>query len=254
MKLKLYFLLFVAMLITLTACINNDFSNNATQEGSSLASDGTIESSGMSTFTSETSTEKPTLNPTDDTTETPTEQPTEAPTDASTEPPKDPRLVELEALFRWRQGNWYNFALTSYYDSPEKVDLYKLFYNGIPGSPRVDLTEDEKNQLWSVPGFEPYMDLVCLPEDMMNGILEQYFGITLADCDLENSGLYYMESKHCYFICVSDVGGCYDLVLEKLEEQHNGLIVVFYIANGKEGAVELMPYGDGYRIVGNYPR
>lgn len=246
MKLKLSILMFVAMLITLTACINMNDSDNPTQESSTPVTTESVEFSETSTSMSETATEKPT--------ERPTEKPTETPTEAPTEPPRDPRLVEFETLFRWGRGNWFHFALTSYYDSPEKIDLYKLFYNGFPENPRVELTQDEKNQLWSVPGFEPYMDLVCLPEDMMNRTLEQYFGITLADCNLENSGLYYLESKHCYFVCSSDVGGFSDLLIEKLEEQPNGIIAVFYTADGKEGAVELMPYGDSYRIVGNYPR
>ena len=256
MKKKLCIPLIVALLISLIACGNDGIGDDETQGSSTSATAGsTTSTDSSSTATSESVTESTQETITEIPTETVTEAHKETVTEASAEPPRDPRLVELEFLFSFGGLNWYNLALTSFYDSPEKINLKKLFHNGVLDTGGVQLTKEEKELvIQNLPGYEPYMELVVLPAEEMDRVLEQYFGITLSDCHPEDFGMYYLESKSSWVLYASDLEACFNLVFESLEERSDGSIAIDYIGDGRKCTVVILKVGYNFRIISNIPR
>ena len=80
------------------------------------------------------------------------------------------------------EHDWYNLALTSYYASPEEIDLYLLFYNGFLDQDE-DPTPEELKFLEEQPGFESSYSLNRLPTSQMDAVMAKYFGTTLAACN-----------------------------------------------------------------------
>ena len=253
MKKKLYIVLLIALLISFTACANVSVEDGEKHESSFPVTSGSTETE---TSNTEKTTEKPTEFPTETLTEIPTEAPTDPPTEPPTEPPRDPRLVELEGLFsKLGFNNWYNLALTSFYDSPEKINLKKFFNNGILGAGGVLLTQEEKDLVkQNLPGYESYMDLVVLPAEEMDRVLQQHFGIGLSDFHPEDFNMYYLESKSSWVLCASDMEACFNLVFESLEERSDGSIAIDYIGNGRKGTVVILKVGYDFRILSNLSR
>ena len=156
----------------------------------------------------------------------------------------NPRLERSEA-------DWFPRALTSYYDSPEKIDLFQLFYTGIPGADNTPSTA-ELAFLENKPGYEPEFDLVRIPTAEMNRVLREYFGITLSETEgigLEN--FLYNEQTDCYYHSHTDTNLSFREVTAA-EELEDGLWHVIYAAQGDDhGVVTLRRYDGGWQILSN---
>ena len=109
--------------------------------------------------------------------------------------------VAMEELFILQ--SWYNQALTCEYDSPEQIGIYSFFHSGFKGEPKI--TDEEWAQLKNMQGFgAPWGDIYRLPQDKMNAVLTEYFGITLEDVDPTGfNALAYLESTNCYYFKAS---------------------------------------------------
>lgn len=157
---------------------------------------------------------------------------------------------EFDALFSGLSR--YCFALSNWYDSPEKVWLRGLFETGFQGE--HEPTDEEWVQLKNVQGFSENYDFFRLPVSKMNEVLMQYFGITLDQMDASAfDGLTYLESTDCWYYMATGAVGINGFRTQLVEYPPDGTIRVYYISNYKDGVgmVTLQPYGDGYRILSN---
>lgn len=148
--------------------------------------------------------------------------------------------------------SWYNRALTCEFDNPVQLKLHNLFYCGFPGESQ-EPTAEEWEQLKDKQGFDENYDLIRLPENRMNQVLEEYFGITLEDIPEEGfSGLTYLESTGCWYFMTTGWLGVEKLQVLTVETLENGVIHVCYDAD-YWGVYDLMlrPHGDGYRVLSN---
>ena len=109
----------------------------------------------------------------------------------------NPRMYRSEA-------DWYPRALTSFYENAGKIDLFQLFYGGIPGADNA-LTDAEREFLESTPGYDPELGVKRIPAAEMSRVLQEYFGTPLEMLDgigLEN--FIYWKEQDCYYHCHSD--------------------------------------------------
>ena len=157
---------------------------------------------------------------------------------------------EFDALFGGLSR--YCFALSNWYDSPEKVWLRGLFETGFQGE--HEPTDAEWEQLKDVQGFNENYDFFRLPVSKMNDVLMEYFGITLDQMDASAfKGLTYLESTDCWYYMATGAVGINGFRTQSVEYPPDGTIRVYYISNYKDGVgvVTLQPYGNGYRILSN---
>lgn len=167
-----------------------------------------------------------------------------------TKPTEEDLLAKLDALFG---GNtWYNIALTSFYETPEQIDL-KCFVNNTLIPYGGDLTDEESNFLSQYTDMF-WMDIRRIDSEDIEEVLQQYLGIGLED--LENPDhpqLPYWEETDCYYLIANDADYTEDFHAEAVEVAEDGTICLTYTCNfpASPCMVRLMPYGDGYRILSN---
>ena len=167
-----------------------------------------------------------------------------------TEPTEEDLLAKLDALFG---GNtWYNIALTSFYETPEQIDL-KCFVNNTLIPHGEDLTDEEYNFLSQYTDMF-WIDIRRIDSEDIEEVLQQYLGIGLED--LENPDhpqLPYWEETGCYYLIANDADYTEGFHAEAVEVSEDGTICLTYTCNSSDSSrmVRLMPYGDGYRILSN---
>lgn len=174
-------------------------------------------------------------------------------------PVSEETWVQLQALFADGQF-WYTQALTSEFRTPEEVDLRELFYRGIPGVDNT-LQADERAYLEDIWSYEFQLDIVRLPADQMDAVLQAYLGVSLADT--RGNGLdtlTYWAEADCYYLSRGDTNAIQVLPYSAYV-QEDGTIRLAYDRSsfGAEPAEEsswvvtLQPTGSGYQIVSNQP-
>lgn len=167
---------------------------------------------------------------------------------------------ELTGLFADPQS-WYSRALTSRFAYPEDVDLYELFYLGIPGV-EYALTQEEAAAL-AAQGVSTEPDVDRLPKGVMSEVLLQLFGLPLEDFTgygLEKYAT--IPDSDCYFHCHGDTNAM-PVSVTGIWAQADGTVLVRYIRGGQVnlGTVDSRPwtavlfrYGDGgWQIRSNLP-
>lgn len=172
-------------------------------------------------------------------------------------PPTEPtepqgELAEIAVLFQYYKENWYNMSLTSFYTKPQEVNLAKFFYNGFQDIPAKGPTAEEAELLKDMPGFDVAYDLIRLPRERMEAVLQEFWGLQLSDFDL--NGLYYVASTDTYYLSHTDAAGLIDIQFENLVKAEDGTITVDYTDGIRKGTVTLAPNGDSYRVVANKER
>ncbi len=104
-------------------------------------------------------------------------------------PLDDATYAELTSLFAYEvspHNNWYLRALTSYYSTPEEIDLRYLFWSGCNDA---QPTQEEQDYALAndSEGNAQYADLMRVTENGMNEILDQYLGISLSQTSKDNA-------------------------------------------------------------------
>lgn len=88
-------------------------------------------------------------------------------------------LDYYQALMGWDSGYDYFRAAGSVFNTPEDLDLYHFFYNGVGIAAGWDMLNDEDRDLLLAAGFLEDMDIQMLPGSVMDEKLQQYFGLGL---------------------------------------------------------------------------
>ncbi len=195
-------------------------------------------------------------------TEAPTTPITKIPTlevpSADGVPVDEAGLAELQELFADYNG-WYSRILTSDFEAPAQIDLYELFYKGIPGADNTLQAEERAylETVWSE--FEFRMDAQRIPAEEMDEVLQQYLGVLLAETDKTGLERFtFWEAGNCYYLAHGDTNIIQPL-LHSAYIQEDGTVAVYYSngnfdANAKpkpEKVAVLQPQEDGYRILSN---
>lgn len=173
-------------------------------------------------------------------------------TEPSETSPMEGQLMVYNILFS-DKNSWYNKALSCQYSSPTQLSLKKVFSCGFAEESSKP-SDAEWAQLKDIPGFDINLDLLRLPADKMNQVLQEYFGITLDDVDETGfNGLTFLESTNCYYFMATDAMIVEYFNATTVENREDGSIRVTYTtgANSTVFVVTLMPNGDGYRIQSN---
>lgn len=149
------------------------------------------------------------------------------------------------------EADWYPLALNSFYETPAQIDLYQLFYNGIPGADNT-LTAAERAFLNTCPGYEPEYDLDRIPAAEMDRVLQAYFGTTLEQT--EGIGLekfLYWKEQDCYYHCHSDSNLFFVEIVHCEEVKDRLWRIVYTTQQGGSQVVTLMQVNSGWQVIAN---
>ena len=103
-------------------------------------------------------------------------------------------------------------------------------------------------------------DITKLPIDRMDAVLQKYFGVTYAQCDLSLSRerIVYYEPHNCCYMFHNDANSVMDFTFEKMEKNADGTVKVYYsmasYAPCPTGVLTLKLVGDTYQVLSNQPR
>ena len=163
---------------------------------------------------------------------------------------------EMTAFFQDLLGpysSWYAQALTSYYDQPAGIDLFQLFYNGIPG---VDNTPGpaELAFLNDQPGYNPEFDLVRIPGQEMDRVLGEYLGIDRTEAlGLGLEQFMYDPQSDCYYHSHTDTNANAPTVTAAAELPNGNWQVLYTNDFLGNGVAILHGHEDKWQLVSNRP-
>lgn len=167
-----------------------------------------------------------------------------------TQPPE----TDYQALFS-ELGSWYNMALATQYSNPQELRLSEFFYNGFRDE-KTTATDEEWAQLKEAPGFLEEYDLIRLPAEKIDAVLQEYFGVSLVQ--LEEGcfeGLAYLANTDCYYMMHTDALGAEGVRIKAITELADGTIQLTYTKNQAESefAVVVRSIDGGFQMVSNQP-
>ena len=165
-----------------------------------------------------------------------------------------------DGFFNGDYLNIRNQFLSSTYETPEDIDLFALFYcgDGSAGSAAapegVDPAELERAMLDALGGAEPDCGATMLTTAQMDGVLEEYLGLTLAETSQVGLDQFtYLPEYDVYFHYHGDTNYRASVAFQSGEK--NGELVRLtyddaFMADGLK-EVTLREQGDGWRFVSN---
>lgn len=112
-----------------------------------------------------------------------------------------------------------NMMLSSVYKDVREIDLYKLFYNGIPETCN-DICDEEKKILSAIDAGAEHLDIIKITSLQMNNILQTYADIEIDQTEKYNlDKLIYLERYDAYYMIHGD---CIDTRCEVISGTPNG--------------------------------
>lgn len=125
------------------------------------------------------------------------------------------------ALLDWYSDDLYTQALGTIFNTPEDVDLYYFFYNGVmEHAGWRDLGSAERDYLLAN-GFLEEMDIQIMPADRIEARLQKYFGLELEDVRIPHGWVYYAPTD-CYYTNHNDAWLPY-VTVTGVEEYPDGI-------------------------------
>ena len=155
------------------------------------------------------------------------------------------------------EHDWYNMALTSYYETPAQLDLGLFFYNGFPWLEEPSLTEEEMAYLKVQPAFLTDLPVDRFSTAQVNDVLIHYFGITLEQTEKKGIEDYvYYDKLDTYYHSHSDALLVQDITVTDVDVREDGSYVIYYtpddISYG-QGIAVMLPTDGGWRFISNQP-
>ena len=149
--------------------------------------------------------------------------------------------------------SWYAQALTSYYDHPAGIDLFQLFYNGIPGVNNTP-SKEELTFLNGQPGYNPDFDLFRIPGQEMDRVLGEYLGIDRTEAlGLGMANFMYDPQSDCYYHCHTDTNASCPTVTAAQELPNGDWQVLYTDGFLGDGVVTLRQRDGKWQILSNLP-
>lgn len=132
-----------------------------------------------------------------------------------------------DKFFNGENMNIRNQFLSSLYDTPEKIDLFQLFYSG--SGQEIYPTEAEKEALIARNGWDTAPDCGCdkISRATIDTLLTKNMGLTLADTDKIGLDKFtYLEKYDAYYHYHGDTN--YRTVSFSKGERQGNIIRLFY--------------------------
>ena len=133
-----------------------------------------------------------------------------------------------DEFFNGEHLNIRNQFISSFYDVPEKINLFELFYcgSGIEEIP----TEEERNAVVVHNNWDMEPDCACIKvsRDNMDTVLMENMGLTLADTEkIELEYYTYLEQYDAYYLYHGDTNYRMDISFFDGEREGN-IVRLFY--------------------------
>lgn len=140
-------------------------------------------------------------------------------------------------IFAGYNGNWLRQGLTHAYDSPAQLQLAQLFSKGFDTETTTPTDEEIAylNTVW--PTDWPQEDLIRLPAEQMDQVLQQYYGIRLEELGTACfDGLVYMESTNCYYCMAGNSAALElnDIKAYRVETISDGSLRLYYYLHQRQ--------------------
>ena len=151
---------------------------------------------------------------------------------------------------------WYRQVLTSYFATPQTVNLYPLFYNGIPGADNT-LVPEEVTYLAEYNNAQTSIDLTHdifrIPLGQMEKIIRQYYGMELGDTECYGLGQFaYNPETNCLYLTHSDTNhGSVDIL--DIYNEGDGIVSLYYTYSERDSidVVRLKQTKSGWQFLSN---
>lgn len=148
--------------------------------------------------------------------------------------------------------NWYNMAMFDSYETPQQVNLNDLFCMGVGDESPLEPTEEEAAFLETQTHIGKWGSTYKIPREIMDEVLQQYFGLTLDETDgVGLDEMAYFEKTDCYYWSISDVRYTLEFEITSACRTAEGNIVFCYSIPHREYMMTIKPVGDGYHILSN---
>jgi hypothetical protein len=157
-------------------------------------------------------------------------------------------------FFNGEYMNIRNQFLSSLYDAPEKIDLFRLFYCG--SGLKETLTEAEKTAVVAYNGWDMEPDCACekISRTNMDAVLTKYLGLTLADTDkIGLNDFTYLKEYDAYYYYHGDTNYRMEITFSG-GEREGDIIRLFYndtYMTGGSKVLTLREKDGGYLFVSN---
>ena len=143
-----------------------------------------------------------------------------------------------------------NMMLSSTYQDVRDIDLYRLFYNGVPGTAN-DISKEERDALYALDTSAEHLDLIKVTPQQMDDVLQTYAGIGLAQTAMRGlDGMHYLERYDAYYMIHSDYLDARCKVLSGLRTEDGRLILRYQLCGGQY-EVTLKPTETDFLFVSN---
>lgn len=141
-----------------------------------------------------------------------------------------------------------NFCLSSFYDDPRNVDLEQLFYNGFG----LEVNDEERCFLEGERAEMEY-DIVKLPADEMNKILEKYLGITLEESNMVGAENFYHDTENdIYYLLHTDCHVVKIQIVDQVESEDGTINIVYTTEDDAQKCIaSLKKEGENYLFLSN---
>lgn len=152
-------------------------------------------------------------------------------TQPTVEPSADLTDVEyFQQLLAFSNGyemNGYNAALNCTFEKPEDLDLGLFFWTHfVTGEDWEDLT-DEEAALLNNSGLTSEFDLRKYSAEMMDQVLQEYFGLPLSA--FQDPPMVYYEETGCYYTTGSSPLVSHMFQVTEVEYEEDGIVKVYYL-------------------------
>jgi beta-lactamase regulating signal transducer with metallopeptidase domain len=161
-----------------------------------------------------------------------------------------------EEFFNGENFNICNQFLSSLYETPEKMDLFNLFYCG--SGLTETISEAEKEAVLAANGWNGEPDCPCekISRANMDAVLTEYMGLTVEDTDKINLERFtYLEEYDAYYYYHGDTNYRSSVTIATGEREGDLVRLYYddtYMADGWKCIVLRVSDGN-YRFVSNQP-
>ena len=150
--------------------------------------------------------------------------------------------------------NWYNMATLSHYETPEQLDLWQFFSEGVGGPDKLSWqpSAEELAFLETQPQIHTNQSVYRVTRTQANEVLQKYFGMTLEEMDgvgLER--LAYYPETDCFYSSIGSIMFALNIEVKEGFRLADGKIQITYQSDYREYTMTMKPVEDGYQILSN---
>lgn len=146
--------------------------------------------------------------------------------------------------------NMRNMMLCSQYHVIADIDLFQLFYNGIPGIEQ-QISSEERADLTEYNEANIDLDIIKITHTQINEFLQEYAGVNLEDTNQNGLDQFiYLEEYDAYYLIHSDINYFHCNIISGTRNEDD-TITLKYEMNNERAAVTMKENENGYQFISN---